>query len=78
MVATLVDEPYLLTMDQVSELTPRQILGIYFRQRDPKGNPLPLPYAFDDGESDRQQAMRFWMANGKTEEEAREMIYGSR
>lgn len=78
MVATLVDEPYLLTMDQVADLTPRQILGIYFRKRDPKGNPLPLPYAFDDGESDREQAMRFWMANGKTEEEAREMIYGSR
>jgi len=77
-VATLIDEPYLLTMNQVAELTPRQILGLYFRKRDPKGIALPLPYAWDDGESDREQAMRFWMANGKTEEEAREMIYGSR
>ena len=76
--ATLIDEPYLLTMNQVAELTPRQILGLYFRKRDPKGIALPLPYAWDDGESDREQAMRFWMANGKTEEEAREMIYGSR
>lgn len=76
--ATLIDEPYLLTMNQVAELTPRQILGLYFRKRDPKGIALPLPYAWDDGESDRQQAVRFWMANGKTEEEAREMIYGSR
>lgn len=78
MIATLVDEPYLLSMEQVADLTPRQILGIYFRKRDDKGNAIPLPYAWDDGEADRQQAVRFWVAQGKTEEEAREMIYGSR
>jgi len=78
MVATLIDEPYLLSMEQVADLTPRQILGIYFRKRDEKGNAIPLPYAWDDGESDRQQAVRFWVAQGKSEEEAREMIYGSR
>lgn len=78
LVAGLVDEPYCLTMREISRLTPRQIVGIYYRKRDDKGNPLPLPYAFDDGESERQQAVRFWVAQGKGEDEAREMIYGSR
>jgi hypothetical protein len=78
MVATLVDEPYLLSMDQVANLTPRQISGIYLRKRDQKGTAVPLPYAFDDGEEERQQAVRFWMAQGMSEEEAKERIYGSR
>lgn len=65
-------------MREIGRLTPRQVVGLYYRQRDDKGNPRPLPYAFDDGESEREQAMRFWMANGKTEDEAREMIYGIR
>ena len=77
-VAGLIDEPYLLTMAEVSDLTPRQILGLYFRKRNPKGIALPLPYAWDDGESERQQAIRFWVSQGKTEEEAREMIHGGR
>lgn len=34
--ANLVDEPYCLSMDEISKLTMRQIVLIYFRDRDRK------------------------------------------
>ena len=74
--ATLLGEPYCLPMRDVVRLTPRQIVGLYHRKQDDKGNLVPLPYAFDDGEAEKEQAVRFWMASGMTEDEAREKIYG--
>jgi len=39
----LSSEPFLLTYDEIAVLTDRQIFTHYFRPRDSKGNPKPLP-----------------------------------
>lgn len=77
MVARLLDEPYTLTMESISGLTAKQITELYFRPRDEKGIALPIPYAFDDGEREREKAVAMLSAiAGISEEEARRKIHG--
>jgi hypothetical protein len=77
MVAGLIDEPYLLTMEEISQLTLRQVVMLYYRKRDDKGKPLPLPYGFDDPEAEKKKVYEFWLYTGMEEEKARRLVYGS-
>jgi len=42
-VASLTDQPYLLSMDQIAELTDYQIWRIYGKERDDRGVPKTIP-----------------------------------
>ena len=77
MVAGLVDEPYLLRMEDVAQLTPRQVSGIYYRPRNDKGAALPLPYAFETVAGAKAKAFEILTALGMTEDEARRKVYGN-
>lgn len=82
MVAGLIDEPYRLTMDQVADLTIRQITFIYYRERDKQGRPKTLPYFFgDEAERTRSMEEQFRMMGasiGKTPEEIEAILEEAR
>ena len=51
---------------------------LYYRRRDDKGVPLPLPYGFEDVEAEKKRAFDFYVYAGMDEDKAKELIYGSR
>lgn len=65
-------------MDEVSELTVRQISFLYGRQRDKEGKPRPLPYYFKDEETAKEEKIAYMRAFGKslnkTDEEIEKLI----
>lgn len=75
-VANLLDEPYLLRMEDIKRLTPRQIVYLYMRPRDEKGIPRPLPYGFDDTDPMEEAAREFSEKYGVTLEKARGYLNG--
>jgi hypothetical protein len=50
--ASLTDEPYLLSIDQIGDLTDYQIWRIYGKDRDANGRAKPIPGSF--GSSQRE------------------------
>lgn len=78
MIVGLLDEPYNLTMEDVSKLTIRQINFLYYRERQKDGRPRVLPYYFQDKEENRKQQIEMFRAFGKslqkTDEEIEQII----
>ena len=69
------DEPFCLSMSEVSNLTMRQISLLYYRERDNKGIPRPIKQMYDydeDGElidRSKDEFFNLGMALGLTPEE---------
>lgn len=78
LIAGLVDEPYSLSMNSIAQLTLRQIVGIYYRERDEHGKPLPLPYGVAEQGDERTKAVKILIAMGFDPEDARNQVYGSK
>lgn len=82
MVVGLLDEPYRLTIDQVADLTVRQVYFMYYRARDKDGRPKPLPYYFIERDRAVQQKVEMFRAFGqkigKTEEEIEAILEEAR
>ena len=74
-VAGLLDEPFCLSMSEVSNLTMRQISLLYYRERDNKGIPRPIKQMYDydeDGkliDRSKDEFFNLGMALGLTPEE---------
>lgn len=64
-------------MGQISRLTLKQVLCIYYRERDEHGKPLPLPYGIQEQGDERTRAVKILIAMGIDPEEARSKVYGS-
>lgn len=77
-VVGLLDEPYLLRIEEVSLLTIRQIYFLYYRERDKDGKAKPLPYLFADPEDKKkakiEQFIAFGKQIGKTDEEIEQIL----
>ena len=43
----MIDEPYCLPIDQIANLTMRQVFLLYYRERDSKGIPRPIKQMYD-------------------------------
>jgi transcription termination factor NusB len=63
-------------MDEVSELTVRQISFLYGRDRDKEGKPRPLPYYFKDEETTKMEKIEYFRAFGKSLNKTDEEIEG--
>lgn len=69
------DEPYCLSIDQISNLTMRQISLIYYRERDNKGIPRPIRQGYDYDDQGKEidtsydDFMNIGRAMGLTDEE---------
>ncbi len=69
------DEPFCLSMSEVSNLTMRQISLLYYRERDNKGIPRPIKQMYDydeDGkliDRSKDEFFNLGMALGLTPEE---------
>lgn len=65
-------------MDEVSELTVRQISFLYGRERDKDGKPKVLPYYFKDPEDAKAEKIayfrQFGRTLGKSEDEINQLI----
>jgi hypothetical protein len=61
----LIDEPYVLPLEQIVELTPRQLDWLYFAPRDKKtGARKQLPYLFDRGLEGQLEAKAQFLSMG--------------
>lgn len=74
----LLEEPYFLTIDEVADLTVRQISFLYYRERTKEGKAKTLPYYFKTEEDKKQEKINMFKAFGKqlgkTDEEIQQMI----
>lgn len=65
-------------MEQVADLTVRQIYFLYFRERDKEGRPKALPYYFKDKADDQAEKIAYFrlfgQQLGKSEEEIEKLI----
>lgn len=68
----------MLTLDQVADLTVRQITFLYYRERDKDGKPKPLPYYFKDKQEEMEEKIAYFRMFGtqlgKTPEEIEQLI----
>ncbi len=65
MIASLVDEPYCLSMDEVAKLTMRQVVLIYFRDRDRKtGVPKRIDPTWETEIDEEEEARKQFLAIG--------------
>ena len=66
MVASLLDsDSYGMTIDEIADLTVRQITFLYYRDRDKEGKPKILPYYFIEKEEKLAAQYAHFVAMGK-------------
>ena len=74
----LLEDPYFLTIEEVADLTVRQITFLYYRERTKEGKAKTLPYYFKSEADKREEKIGMFKAFGKqlgkTDEEIEKMI----